>query len=176
VEIFETRWPWIHERYGLDDDQAGPGEHRGGLGIERVLEVDRGTITVSTLADRAKRAPWGLFGGGDGSRTRVELQRPGEPGFRSFQEHFGLASPSKFANVRLGPGDRVRLVSPSGGGYGDPLGRDPALVAEDVREGFVSERTARDTYGVVLTPDGDVDMTATRALRIEAQARREGER
>ena len=125
VEIFETRWPWIHERYGLNDDTAGPGEHRGGLGIERVMEVAGDVITVSALADRAKRAPWGLHGGGEGSTTRIELQRPGEPGFRSFQEHYGLVSPTKFANVRLHQGDRVRLVSPSGGGYGDPLRARP---------------------------------------------------
>ena len=166
VEIFETRWPWIHERYGLDDDTAGVGEHRGGLGIERILEVDRGTITVSTLADRALRAPWGLFGGGEGSRTRVELQRPGDPGFRTFQDHFGLPSPSKFANVRLGPGDRVRLISPSGGGYGDPLKRDPALVADDVRERYVSRETAERSYGVVLDVDGAVDADATHTLRV----------
>jgi N-methylhydantoinase B/oxoprolinase/acetone carboxylase alpha subunit len=170
VEIFETRWPWVHERYGLDDDTAGAGRHRGGLGIERILEVDRGTITVSTLADRAKRAPWGLFGGQEGSMTRVELQRPGQDGFRTFQDQFGLASPSKFANVRLQPGDRVRLVSPSGGGYGDPLERDPALVAEDVLEGFVTRETARAVYGVVIAEDGTVDGPATLAARAGLRA------
>jgi len=166
VEIFETRWPWIHERYGLDEDSAGAGEHRGGLGVERIMEVAAGTITVSALADRALRAPWGLFGGEEGSTTRIELQRPGEPGFRSFQEHYHLPSPSKFANVRLEPGDKVRLVSPSGGGYGDPFRRDPALVAADVLEGLVSRATAERSYGVVLDVDGAVDANATRALRL----------
>ena len=105
---------------------------------------------MSALADRAKRAPWGLWGGGEGSRTRIELQRPGEPGFRSFQEHFGLVSPSKFTNVRLQQGDRVRLVSPSGGGYGDPLERDTEAVAGDVQEGFVAASPRRRQYGVVV--------------------------
>lgn len=165
VEIFETRWPWIHERYGLHDDSAGPGRHRGGLGIERVMEVGGEIITVSALADRGKRAPWGLRGGGDGSTTRIELQRAGEDGFRSFQEHFGLASATKFANVRLREGDRVRLVSPSGGGYGDPLERDPVLVAADVRERFVSIDSAERQYAVVLTADGTVDGDSTERLR-----------
>jgi N-methylhydantoinase B/oxoprolinase/acetone carboxylase alpha subunit len=174
VEIFETRWPWIHERYGLNDDTAGPGEHRGGLGIERIMEVGDATITVSALADRARRAPWGLWGGGDGSTTRIELQRPGEPAFRSFQEHYGLVSPSKFTNVRLRAGDRVRLVSPSGGGYGDPLARDPRAVAADVREGFVSVESAERLYGVVIAADGGVDEAATAAARERLGSERDG--
>ena len=127
-------------------------------------------------ADRARRAPWGLWGGGEGSTTRIELQRPGDPGFRSFQEHYGLVSPSKFTNVRLGPGDRVRLVSPSGGGYGDPLERDPALVAADVRERFVSVASAERLYGVVLTAQGEVDEPATTVLRDRLRAERAGSR
>lgn len=104
--------------------------------------------------------------------TRIELQRPGDAGFRTFQDHFGLPSPSKFANVRLGPGDKVRLISPSGGGYGDPLRRDPAMVAEDVREGFVTRTTAERVYGVSLLPDGAVDAEATRTLRATLGAAR----
>jgi N-methylhydantoinase B/oxoprolinase/acetone carboxylase alpha subunit len=165
VEIFESRWPWIHDRLALNADSGGPGEHRGGLGIERVMEVGGDVITVSALADRARRAPWGLFGGGEGSTTVIELQRPGEPGFRSFQEHYGLVSPSKFANVRLHRGDRVRLVSPSGGGYGDPLDRAPADVATDVHEGFVSVGSAERLYGVIIAADGTVDQAATDAAR-----------
>jgi N-methylhydantoinase B/oxoprolinase/acetone carboxylase alpha subunit len=167
VEIFETRWPWVHHRYALDRDRAGAGRHRGGLGIERELEFAGDVVTVSVLADRAKEAPWGLFGGLPGSRTRVELRPAGGDGYTSFQEHFGLVSPSKFSNVRLHRGDRVRLVSPSGGGYGDPLERDPDLVAADVVEGFVSARAARETYGVVLGEDGTPKLAATVALREE---------
>jgi N-methylhydantoinase B/oxoprolinase/acetone carboxylase alpha subunit len=173
VEIFETRWPWIHERYALNLDSAGPGRQRGGLGIERIMEVGNATITVSALADRAKRAPWGVRGGGDGSKTLIELQRPGDSGFKSFQDHYGLASPSKFANVRLEPGDRVRLVSPSGGGYGDPLERDPVEVEDDTKEGFVSVESAGKLYGVVLAADGLVDEQATSALRVEMRAERQ---
>lgn len=165
VEIFETRWPWIHERYELDRVSAGAGRHRGGLGIRRVMEAAGDVITVSALADRAIRAPWGLFQGHDGSRTRIELQRVGEPDFRTFQEHFGLVSPSKFANVRLQHGDRVRLVSPAGGGYGDPLERDIEAVERDVREGWVSRSAAESEYGVVLDDSGNADVAATAQLR-----------
>lgn len=175
VEVFETRWPWVHESLRLNSDTGGPGTHRGGLGIERTMEVVGDVITVSALADRARRAPWGLFGGADGSMTRIELQRPGDPGFRSFQEVYGLPSPSKFANVRLSRGDRVRLVSPSGGGYGDPLERDPAAVAADVREGFVSVESARRSYGVVVDERGEVDEATTERLRASMRAGTQGE-
>ena len=152
---------WSH----CDGSRAGAGRQRGGLGIERIMEVGDATITVSALADRALKAPWGVHGGGEGSRTIIELQRPGQDGFSTFQEQYGLVSPSKFTNVRLRPGDRVRLVSPSGGGYGDPLERDPALVAADVLEGFVSIESADSTYGVVLGGDGAVDEAATATRR-----------
>ena len=167
VEIFETRWPWIHERYRLNDGTAGPGRRRGGLGIERVMEVAGEVITVSALADRAKRAPWGIWGGGEGSRTRIELKRRTKSEYATFQEHFGLVSPSKFTNVRLERGDTVRLVSPSGGGFGNPLEREPGLVEADVRQGFVSRESAERDYGVVLGEDGSVDAAATGALRQE---------
>jgi N-methylhydantoinase B/oxoprolinase/acetone carboxylase alpha subunit len=172
VEIFETRWPWIHERYALNADSAGAGQHRGGLGVERVLEVADDVITVSALADRAKTPPWGLFGGAPGSTTRVELRLAGQTEYRSFQEAFDLVSPSKFANIRLRRGDRVRLVSPSGGGYGDPLARDPEAVASDVREGFVSRASARTAYGVVLDRAGGVDIARTSSLRAGMRASR----
>jgi N-methylhydantoinase B/oxoprolinase/acetone carboxylase alpha subunit len=165
IEVFETRWPWAHQRYALNRDTAGAGRHRGGLGIVRELEFVGDVVTVSVLADRAKVPPWGLFGGHPGSLTRVELQAAGQAGFSSFQEQFGLVSPSKFSNVRLARGDKVRLVSPSGGGYGDPLDRDPSLVEADVREGFVSRANAERLYGVVIDEAGAVDEGATAHCR-----------
>ena len=168
VEIFETRWPWVHHRYALNRDTAGAGRHRGGLGIVRELEFVGDVVTVSVLADRAKEPPWGLFGGSPGSLTRVELQAAGEAGFSTFQQHFGLVSPTKFSNVRLARGDRVRLVSPSGGGYGDPMQREPALVVADVREGFVSRVSAEELYGVVIDEAGAVDEPATAFRRAGA--------
>jgi N-methylhydantoinase B len=165
IEVFETRWPWVHHRYALNRDTAGAGRHRGGLGIVRELEFVGDVVTVSVLADRAKVPPWGLFGGHPGSLTRVELQAAADAGFSSFQEQFGLVSPSKFSNVRLARGDKVRLVSPSGGGYGDPWDREPSLVEADVREGFVSRGNAEKLYGVVIDDAGAVDEGATAHCR-----------
>jgi len=61
-------------------------------------------------------------------------------------EAFGTCSPSKFSGVELHAGDAVKICMPGGGGYGDPLERDPALVERDVREGYVSEEAAREVY------------------------------
>jgi N-methylhydantoinase B/oxoprolinase/acetone carboxylase alpha subunit len=165
VEIFETRYPWVHEEYRLNEDSAGPGEFRGGLGIRRILAVEGDPITVSALAERMKRAPWGVFGGGEGSRTNLDIKRVGDHEYRSFQEVYGTASPSKFTNIRLRPGDLVRITSPSGGGYGDPLDRDPERVARDVQAGVVYEATATQVYGVVLDAEQRPDLAATEQRR-----------
>ncbi len=166
VEVFETRWPWIHLRYGLDADSGGPGKQRGGMGIERVLEVADSLITVSALSDRHKNPPRGIYGGGEGSKTRIEIQQAGEEDFRSFQEAFGLVSPTKFTNIRLTRGDRVRLVSPGGGGYGDPFERDPELIQRDVEQGWVSPQNARALYGAELDEAGRVDASAMAKRRV----------
>jgi N-methylhydantoinase B/oxoprolinase/acetone carboxylase alpha subunit len=167
VEVFESRYPWRHKEYRLNPDTGGPGRTRGGLGVTRVLTVEADEIVVSALCDRSKVAPWGVFGGHDGANTDYRVKQAGEEEFLTFSEAFGTLSDTKFANVRLHRGDEVRLVSPSGGGYGPPLERRPESVAADVRDGYVSERSAREVYGVVLGPGGAVDEPATATLREE---------
>jgi N-methylhydantoinase B/oxoprolinase/acetone carboxylase alpha subunit len=138
------------------------------LGSIRILEVNALEITVNALFDRMRVAPWGLFGGKTGGRSQVLVKRKGETEFRTFTEAFGTASPSKFANIRVTKGDQIMLVSPGGGGYGNPTERDTSLVLRDVVEGFVSLQAARDSYGVVIREaDGEfeVDVAATTALR-----------
>lgn len=168
VEIFESRWPWIHEQYTLARQEVGHGEHRGGSGVVRIIEVAAETITVSALSDRASQAPWGAFGGGDGSLTRIDISPAGRTDFVSFQEHFRLISPTKFTNIRLHRGDRVRLSSPSGGGYGLPEKRNPALVAIDVKDGYITRDQATSIYRIILDKNGRPDETLTTALRKES--------
>jgi N-methylhydantoinase B len=168
IEVFETRYPFIHREYKLRTDSGGAGKQRGGLGCIRTLEVNAPEITVNALFDRMRVAPWGLFGGKSGAKSQVLVKRTGETEFRTFKEVFGTASPSKFTNIRVTKGDQIRLVMPGGGGYGDPIGRDPSLVLRDVVEGFVSLQAAREVYGVVIEEvDGEfsVDETATVKLR-----------
>lgn len=168
VEVFETRYPWRTLSYRLRPDSGGPGQTRGGLGTDRVMEVTAPEITLSVMMDRMKVQPWGLFGGQGGNNAGVFIKRPPDDGFRTFQDVFGTVSPTKFANIRLRQGDQVLLRSAGGGGYKDPLSRSTEQVLADVRRGFVSAEQAQTTYGVVVitTPEGlRVDETATLALR-----------
>lgn len=165
VEIFETRWPWLHHEYSLRRDSGGAGEHRGGLGVVREIEVLAPSITVSALADRGTMRPFGIVGGQDGAPTGILLQRTQDQEFGTFHDRLGVTSPLKFANVRLSQGDRVRLLSPSGGGYGIACQRDPELVRQDVLDGFVTVRSAREIYGVMIGDEGALDAGATSRLR-----------
>ncbi len=147
VEVFEHRYPLLTLRYGLARDSGGAGRHRGGLGTERLFRITAPEITFSALFDRVKLAPPGLFGGREGGRSALLVKRAGSNRFQSFDEAFGVASPSKFTNVVLHQGDELYYRTPGGGGLGDPAERDPALVAEDVREGYVSAANAARDYG-----------------------------
>jgi N-methylhydantoinase B/oxoprolinase/acetone carboxylase alpha subunit len=147
VEVFEHRYPLLTLRYGLARDSGGAGRHRGGLGTERLFRITAPDITFSALFDRCKLAPPGLFGGHSGGRSALLVKRAGTSEFQRFDQAFGVASPTKFTNVVLHQGDELYYRTPGGGGLGDPAERDPALVAEDVREGYVSAAAAERDYG-----------------------------
>lgn len=148
VEVFETRYPWLTERYKLRQDSGGAGKHRGGLGIERVIKSRAPEITVSALFDRMKNAPWGRKGGQEGAKSSITVERSDRDGFETFVDAFGTSSPSKFADVKVTEGDRIRIRSPGGGGYGDPSERPDEKVHEDLAEGFISREEAIEGYGL----------------------------
>jgi N-methylhydantoinase B/oxoprolinase/acetone carboxylase alpha subunit len=147
IEVFETRYPLLTLDHGLVRDSGGAGRRRGGLGTYRTLRVTAPEITFSALFDRMKIAPPGLFGGRGGGTSVLLVKRRGEREFRSFQEAFGVASPTKFTNVVLREGDELRYRTPGGGGFGDPREREPERVLEDVLEGWVSREAAVRDYG-----------------------------
>jgi N-methylhydantoinase B len=149
-------------RYELIEDKAGAGKWRGGLGSIRDIQFLSESF-LSLEGDGNKYAPWGLFDGSSGT-----------PG--AFQ-HIPAGSatpidlPSKIPSRQASAGDSYRTISPCGGGYGDPLERDPAMVLEDVLDEYVSLESARSQYGVVInSEDMVVDETATTALRQEMRA------
>jgi N-methylhydantoinase B/oxoprolinase/acetone carboxylase alpha subunit len=104
--------------------------------------------------------PTGLFGGGTGAVNRFSIIRDGQD--KTFKEWFNIPSPSKFSNIAARVGDVLAVTQGGGGGYGDPLERDPHLVAADVVDGYVSPEHARTDYGVILDATArKVDAAAT---------------
>jgi N-methylhydantoinase B len=91
--------------------------------------------------------PWALFDGQPGGNGATVIQKAGSDRWRTVKELYGKVSSSKYANIKLQPGDRIRLTTPGGGGYGDPLKRDVWRIEEDLREGYVSDASARREYG-----------------------------
>jgi N-methylhydantoinase B len=156
TEQLEAKYPVLVERYALREDSGGAGRFRGGLGCEQVVQA-LAPFQLTTRIDRVHCRPWGLDGGQDAAGNGIGLRRGG-----TWQHDFPNA---KVFNVRLKTGDAYMMRSGGGGGFGAPLQRDPALVARDVREGYVSRAAALDSYRVVLDGEGGVDAAATAALR-----------
>ena len=137
IEDIESHYPLRVTRYELNTDTAGPGRWRGGVGTIREIEF-LGPGGMSLEGDGSVYPPPGLFGGGDGTPGRVEINHGGAQ---------GVEVPSKFPYRPAGRGDRLLLIAPSGGGYGPPAKRDPASIREDIAEGIVSPQRARELYG-----------------------------
>ncbi len=138
IEDIESHYPLRVTRYELLEDRAGPGRWRGGLGTVREIEF-LDAAGYSLEGDGSVAPPPGLFGGGDGTPGAVLLNR-------GTQRELEL--PSKFPYRNALPGDRLCLLSPCGGGYGDPRERSRAALLEDMLDGYVSPETARVHYGL----------------------------
>lgn len=153
VEVFETRYPWLTEEISLIADSGGAGATRGGLGTRRIWKCLDAEITCSQLTDRHVNQAWGLNGGASGTSGMTLYQAAGSGDWQNMMQAFGKNSTSKWSNVVIKPGDRVEIVTPGGGGYGDPATRDTAAVKEDLLEGYITADHARADYG--RTAEGD---------------------
>jgi N-methylhydantoinase B len=157
VEIFESDTPLMVEERSLVCDSGGPGKMRGGLGRKMVIRVPdddtapQGPTSIALQAGRFKYAPQGLFGAGPGVMAKFLVNdKDGDPS--------GL--------TLCHTGDGIQFLSAGGGGYGDPLERDPEAVDQDVGNGYVSIEKAREDYGVVVDPGTlEVDLEETESLR-----------
>ncbi len=157
TEIFENEMPEILiHHYGLRDDSGGAGKYRGGTGIEIEFETSSPyTSITSRCMERYIFGPPGLKGG-----------EAGATGYTHFKPRGGGEQDiGKIDVLTMDPGDRLRIGTQGGGGYGDPLERPVGLVVDDVANGFVTAATARDAYGVVIGDDGAVDQSMTKAVR-----------
>ncbi|WP_049902923.1 hydantoinase B/oxoprolinase family protein [Halococcus agarilyticus] len=163
AEYQEAYYPLTIDEYSTRADTGGAGRHRGGHGISKVYTFEEdGAITFQD--DRAHTYPWGVDGGTHGGTSEKTLVRT---------DGTELELPSKAENVPVEPGDKLVFSTAGGGGLGDPLERDPELVAREVRRGLVTEAAAREEYGVVLDEDGSVDRTATEDQREDVRENRD---
>jgi len=160
MEILEAAYPVRFTQWALRPDSGGAGRHRGGLGAIYEIELLEEKADVFLFGERGRFAPRGVVGGGAAALNKF-----------TYEQADGDHTPpmaSKMVGIKLAKGQKVRLETPGGGGYGDVLERDPAAVAEDVRLGYVSAEAARETYRTIVAADGSVDAAATEALRAEA--------
>jgi N-methylhydantoinase B len=157
IEVMEQYYPVLFEEYSLHEGSGGAGEHRGGFGVNYAIRVRRGASRASMVMDHGRVGPQGALGGGDGGLNRVSIHKQDQ---QYIPPHL-----SKDQDIELAPGDLVRVSTPGGGGYGDPLKRDPQKVARDVSRGYYSREQAELLFGVALQADGAPDLAHTAQLR-----------
>ncbi|MGL5733926.1 MAG: hydantoinase B/oxoprolinase family protein, partial [Beijerinckiaceae bacterium] len=159
AEILEASHPVFFTEWGLRENSAGAGEHRGGVGAVYALEIlDPNGAEVALLGERGRFAPFGVGGGAPAALNQFHWQ--------DTDGHWQSAPmASKVTGIALKQGRRLRLESPGGGGWGRAERRAPDAVARDLRRGFIDQEIARQTYRVVCNTAGEIDAEATRALR-----------
>ena len=164
VEVLEQRYPLRIRSLRLLADSGGAGAHRGGPGSEIVYGPVADPMQSFYFADFAVNPPQGVLGGGPGAAARAaKIEADGTEVERN-----------AIGDVELAPGEWVLGVESGGGGYGDPLARDPELVRADVLEGWVSPEQAEASYGVIL--EGSVDEESLAVHREKTRALREERR
>ena len=160
-EFLERYFPLLIERYETEPDSGGAGLHRGGNGIHMTYRfLASGTISIHD--DRWFVPTWGVNGGEPGKRARKVLEKA---------DGTAQIIGNKVEDVHVDEGDQLHFITWGGGGWGDPLDRDPALVGKEITQGLVTVEGAK-AYGVVAGADGAVDQTATEALRTKMRAER----
>jgi N-methylhydantoinase B len=162
IESLEQRFPIIVEQRKMRMDSGGAGKFRGGLGLDvqvRNLVTGRWNLTQT---GRHRVPPWGLWGGKTGGKPERLVRLPGENDWKPVNANW----------YQVPPETRAMIRSAGGGGWGDPLDRDPNKVIEDIRDGYVSLEAARSEYGVVAHRNGgagldaiELDLAATNATR-----------
>jgi N-methylhydantoinase B len=153
-ELNEKNYPFMYKQYAYVPDTEGAGKYRGSYALVREWEFlgDEGTLQMRT--ERQRSQPWGLHGGQSGAFSKT-IFNPERENYTMHKE-----------TISIKKGDSIRVITSGGGGWGNPLERDPEMVRSDVRNGGVTLKRASDVYGVVISgKDLVVDMKATQKLR-----------
>jgi N-methylhydantoinase B len=160
VEILESLYPVMFTQWALRPDSGGPGKHRGGLGaIYEIEALANDGAEVFLIGERGKYPPFGVNGGKSAALNRF-----------IYETDNGEATPpfiSKVTDIKIRHGQKVRLETPGGGGFGDPATRETTKVVRDVRLGYVTREAARRDYKVVLLADGSLDAEGTAKARAD---------
>ena len=157
AEYLDQLYPARLICYAINRDSAGAGRFRGGCGVVREIEWLGPDAMLANRLTGTETPPWGVKGGKNGGKGRVVLN----PGAKDERVLPPIADGTKIRK-----GDRIRIETGGGGGWGHPFDREPERVLADVLGGFVSPEMARAEYGVALTGDGcAIDTAATAALR-----------
>jgi N-methylhydantoinase B len=149
VEILEAAYPVFFTQWALRPDSGGPGRHRGGLGAIYEIELLEEHAEVFLFGERGRYAPSGVVGGGKAALNKF-----------FYEQADGFHEPpmaSKMVGIRIARGQRLRLETPGGGGYGDARTRDPGAVLRDVELGYVTREAAARDYGISVTEAGALD-------------------
>ncbi len=157
AEVLEREYPVLLEKHKLNtEDRTGPGKFRGGFGIRKEYRILTDKARLTAGINRTKYPPWGVEGGKKGTVNYIAVERDGEILYKG----------GRVANFKLKKGDIVRICSGGGGGWGNPLDRDPEWALNDVNNRLISIEDAKNDYGVVIDPETlTIDEKATRKVR-----------
>ena len=138
IEVQENKFGVLVEQYAFHDDDGGAGERRGGKGVVLDYRVVDERIHFSGDYGRHKFRPWGIAGGATGTASLAQIARADG----------STEARQRAVSVPVNKGERIRLVTPTGGGYGDPRSRPRQQVLEDLKNGYITREQARRDYGV----------------------------
>jgi N-methylhydantoinase B len=155
IEAIEPVCPFRFTSYQMRIDSGGPGKWRGGVGLERSWVLEAPSAILSILAERNRLPPWGLFRGKPGATGEYYLTKANGKKTRLRSK----------CTVNMRKGERLTVRTPGGGGYGNPLEREPRMVLNDVTNELVSIKSAKSDYGVVIRPTLVIDEEETKRLR-----------
>ncbi len=154
IEVFESKYPVSIFNYGFRENSGGLGKFRGGLGLYREYTINTDGF-VSLWFERSVTPAWGLFGGKDGLPPNVNIKIPNE-------EEKNLL---KANGLQIKKGTVLTTYTGGGGGFEEPLERDPEDVLKDVKNRYVTIEKAKENYKVSITADLEIDENATAKLR-----------
>ena len=159
LEILESAYPIVFKKWALREDSGGAGEFRGGLGAIYEIQMLENNSTVSLFGERGKFPPRGIAGGEPALENKCT--------FYKSDKSITLPLISKGVGITLNSGETVKLETPGGGGYGNPLKRSVDRVCNDVSKRYISIESAKYVYGVIINAEGKLDNKRTEKLRLE---------